>query len=130
MADHRFDYPTVAATTANIVFTRGAKLTGDTPELRLNQEMDYTYGGTPRARNKGSAKEVFPLTVIVSSSGSDADVADLMDWIENKTAGAVNTFQWTDESSVVRTVRIINDSFSFPKFGYDSQSCTLRLEVE
>ena len=131
MADHRFDYPTAAASTANIVFTRGAQLTGDIPGLRLNQDIDYSDGGTPRARNKGAAKQVFPLTVIVArSSGSEADVADLMDWIEDTAEGAVNTFQWTDADSVVHTVRIVNSEFTFPAFGYDSQSCLLQLEVE
>jgi len=40
--------------------------------------------------------------------------------------GAENTFQWTDESSVTRTVRIVDGSISFEHAGqYRKFTCNL-----
>lgn len=131
MADHRFDFPTVAASTASLVFTRGARLVEDTPELIPNQEIGRTKGGTSMARSYGAAKRIWPVTAIFAiSSGSEADFADVLAWIEDVAEGAVNEFEWTDENSIVRTVRLVNESFSFPKHGHDSQRCTFRLEEQ
>ncbi len=132
MSDHRFDYPTAGAgSTSSIVFTLGARLVGDTPRLMLLQDSDLAKGGTRRSKSYGSAKHVWPLTVIFYSSHATlADFADLLSWIETVAIGAVNSFQWTDESGTVRTVRLINEGFEFPKFSVDCQSCQLLLEEE
>jgi hypothetical protein len=132
MSVHRFDYPTAAAPTASLVFTRGARLVADTPSLRLNQEVDRAKGGTPMARNYGPVVRIYPFTAILTlASESEADFEDMVTWIEDVAEGAVNTFEWTDENSVVHTVRIMNTGeIPFPKFGWDSVSCTLQLEVE
>jgi hypothetical protein len=129
MSDHRFDYPTAAAPTSSRIFTQGARLAGDTPALKLMQETGLTTGGTRRTKNYGDAKHVWPLTVIFYTSHATlVDFDDMLTWIEDVAEGAVNSFEWTDENAVVRTVKIINDDFTFPKFGHDTQSCTLQLE--
>jgi len=132
MANHRFDYPTAAAPTSSLVFTRGARLVSDTPLLRLNQEVGQTKGGTTRAKSYGPAKRVYPLTAIFAmSSGSEADFEDVVAWLDEVAEGAVNEFEWSDENGTVRTVRIVNgNEISFPKFAHDSQSCTFQLEVQ
>ena len=132
MADHRFDYPAAGESSeSSIVFVRGAQLAGDTPGMRLHQDVAYAHGGTPRARNLGAAKRVWPLTVIVASASEyEADVEDLIRWITDVAQGAVNAFYWTDAGGTVRRVRMVNGEFAFPKFGHDGQSCQLQLEAE
>jgi hypothetical protein len=58
MGNHRIDYPTAAAPTASLVFTRGARLGDDTNSLRLNQTVDRAWGGTTRAKKYGAGKPV------------------------------------------------------------------------
>ncbi len=131
MGTHRLDYPTAAAPTASLVFSRGARLTDDTPRINLNQSITRTWGGTPRAQSFGDANRIYPLTAIfASSSGSETDFADVVTFIMDSIEGGVNSFQWTDEDGTVRTVRLMNEGgMEFPKHGHDSQRCTFLLEV-
>lgn len=131
MSDHRFDWPSAGASERSIEFPRGARLAGDTPALRLNQETGYSKGGTLRARQYGPAKRVHPVTVIVAAdSATETDVEDLVLWITAVAEGALNSFDWSDETGTVRRVRIVNGEFSFPRFGSAAQSCMLQLEEE
>lgn len=131
MGDHRFDYPTAAASTSSLVWVRGAQLVADTPGLELNQKIRKSTGGTTRVKKYGDPNEVWPLTTIYAiGSGDEADWADVWTWIKTVCAGGVNTFEWTDSAGVVRTVRMVNDGkLSFPKFAYGTMSFTWMLEV-
>ncbi len=131
MGTHRLDFPTAAAPTASLIFVRDARLTADTPGLLLNQKIVRTYGGTPRAKNFGTARRVYPLTTIFAiSSETETDFEDVVTFIMDTIEGGVNQFEWTDENGTVRTVIMTNeDLLQFPKFGHDTQSFTFQLEV-
>jgi hypothetical protein len=133
MGNHRIDYPTAAAPTASLVFTRGARLGDDTNSLRLNQTVDRAWGGTTRAKKYGAGKPVYALSAIVAeSSGSETDAADVVAFVDDYAEGAVNTVQWTDEIGTVRTVRILNDTVGFAKFGFKDGELLVatRFELE
>jgi hypothetical protein len=130
MADQRFDYPTAAAPTASLVWTRGAQLVEDTPRMNLNQKAKRTPGGTLRVKSYGDPNELYPVTTIFAeSSESEADMADVYAFVTTHIEGGVNTFQWTDSAGTVRTVRMTNeDVLNFPKFGHDSRKFQWILE--
>lgn len=131
MANHRFDYPTVIGATSSLEFTEGARLSGDTPSLKSNQDTALTLGGTRTAKSYSAAKDIWPLTVIFYCDHATLiDFISVKAWIESVANWAVNPFVWIDENSVARTVRIINDEFTFPKFGHNTQSCTFQLEEQ
>lgn len=130
MANHRWDYTPVTGAASSLVFTEGARLSGDSQGLKLNQETTLTKGGTRQAKSYGAAKHIWQFTVIFFASSTSIDLADILNWIENVSVGAVNAFVWTDENSTARTVRILSAEFTFPEFGHNTQSCTFQLEEQ
>jgi hypothetical protein len=53
-------------------------------------------------------------------------------FVDDYAEGAVNTVQWTDEIGTVRTVRILNDTVGFAKFGFKDGELLVatRFELE
>ncbi len=115
---NRWDYPTAAAPTSTIIFDVAGHLIEDSPTVEFNQAIERTKGGTQMVESFGSAKRLYPFSVyIYNVHASSADYADVIAFIITTLNGAENTFQWTDENSVVRTVRLTDNSISFEMVG-------------
>jgi hypothetical protein len=107
MSDHRFDYPTAAASVANIVFTTAARLIEDPDELRFNDEIGESKGGSDYVREYGDDQNRYTFSAILPRASMAAAKTFF------GTVKRVNTFQWTDDAAAVRTVRLMNDSIRF-----------------
>lgn len=130
MALNTFKYPDATAPTTTLTFNN-AHLLQDAPEIEFNQITGRAKGGARYTESFGAGFEIFPLTIIVPMTkvSTEADYADLRTFILTTVNGAENTFVWTDENSVARTVRITNSNVRFETFGGTRKSVTLNLEV-
>ncbi len=124
---NRWDYPTFAATTASLIFDVAGHLIEDAPVVEFNQAVERSKGGTMMVESFGSAKRLYPFSAyIYNSHVSSADYADIISFVITTLNGAENTFQWTDENSEVRTVRLVDGTISFEIAGnYRKFSCNL-----
>lgn len=135
MADVRFDYPTAAAPTASLVFPQGGSLIGDPYRHTLNQSIEETRAKNPIVNRFGSGKPsmVFSLRCM-RDSATEADRADVINFIDNVVLGATYSFQWTDEDGTVRAVKCLNAELEFVYFSgaYPNivDICPLSLRVE
>ncbi len=122
-----WNYPTAAAATSTITFDVAAHLIGDAPTVEFNQATERSKGGTMFSESFGAAKRLYPFSAyIYNSHATSADFADLITWLVTTVNGAENSFQWTDEDSTVRTVRITDGSISIERTGqYRKFSCNL-----
>lgn len=108
----RFDYPTAAAATTSLIFGTASQLVGDPDELQFNDDVRITMGGTDRAVDFGDHRRSYTLTFIVPrSSATEDDKSDALTFFQ--TVKRVNTFQWTDGGSTVRTVRLMSNPVRF-----------------
>lgn len=124
MSDHRFDYPTAAASTANIVFTTAARLIDDPDELRFNDELGESKGGSDYVREYGEDQNRYTFTAIIPRSGLAA--AKTFFGVITR----VNTFQWTDDVATVRTVRLMTNPIRFEPTGGNWVRITLELKEQ
>ena len=124
MSDHRFDYPTVAATTANIVFTTAARLIDDPDELRFNDEVGESKGGSDYVREYGENQDRYTFTAIIPRSGMAA--AKTFFGLVRRTS----TFQWTDDAATVRTVRSMSNPVRFEPYGGIYVRISLELKAQ
>ncbi len=115
---NKWDYPTAAAATVTITFDVAGHLIEDSLKLRANQIIDHSVGGTPARKSFGSGKHFHPFSAyIYNSHASSADFADIAAFILTTINFSENSFQWTDENSVVRTVFLLDDEISFERAG-------------
>jgi hypothetical protein len=127
MASNKFEYPNSASATHTLTFTHG-HLIEDTIAVMFNETTELSKGGTRLVESFGNAKYQFPFTAIMPiSSETETDYTDVLAFFI-ATNGAVSTFTWTDESSVVRTVRMITGSMTFENIG-TYRKITVLLEV-
>lgn len=131
MATPKFEYPTATAPTNTLTFTEGGRLVKDSPEGKNdNLVTERAPDGSLLSWNfGGDGQRVFPFSARVKiAHATEADMADVVNWIENICEWSKNTFVWTDESGVARTVTLTNTSYRFDRFGLDTYEVLLTLE--
>jgi len=133
MANETFVYDTQTLTFG----TTNAKgrLLGGSDIIEANQIIVRTIGGVTMVDNLGDERKLFEYGIIVpESSGSETDYADLLTFFGSTYVNyGQNSFIWTDHASVARTVRAINNTFTFgidPKLGSDYRTLKLILEEQ
>lgn len=127
MASNKFEYPNNISASSTLTFVHG-HLIEDTIGVQFNESTELSKGGTRFVESFGGAKYQFPFTAVVPiSSATETDYADVLAFFI-ATNGAVSSFSWTDESSVVRTVRMVTGSLTFENVG-TYRKFTVLLEV-
>ncbi len=127
---NKWDYPTAAVPTVTITFDIAGHLMGDSPAVEFNQAIERSKGGTTMVESFGSAKRLYPFSAYVYNvHATSADYADVIAFIITSLNGAENTFQWTDENSIVRTVRLVDGTVSFEMAG-NYKKFTVNLEEQ
>jgi len=131
MATPKFEWPDAIAPMNTLTFTEGGRLVKDSPEGNNdNLVTERAPDGNLLSWNFGGAgQRGFPFSARVKiDHATEADMADVVDWIENVCEWSKNTFVWTDESSVARTVVLTNKSYRFDRYGLDTYEVLLTLE--
>jgi len=134
MAAHVFSYPTVAGATSTLTFNDGttgiARLQEDTDSYQMNDEIGQTLGGSDQVKEYGTAKNTYTFSFIVpqTKTASETDLADVKAFFA--IVRRLYTFQWTDvdNSSVVRTVRLITNPIQWTRMGGKWFKITIELK--
>ncbi len=105
----RFDYPTAAVPTTSLVLDTTGRLVDGEDEIQFIDDLGMTKGGIDRAQDYGDERDVYAVSFVVprAAVGAESDLADVKTFF--KTVKRINTFQWTDSGSTVRTVRNISN---------------------
>lgn len=127
MAQNTFKYPNYISPVTTLTFIHG-HLIEDAIGVQFNETTELSKGGTRFVESFGAAKYQFPFTAIVpKDSATETDYADVLAFFI-ATNGAVTNFSWTDENSVIRTVRMVSGSLTFENVGVHKKF-TVMLEV-
>lgn len=124
MSNHRFDYPTAAATVANIEFTTAARLIDDPDELRFNDELGESKGGADYVREYGDDQDRHTFSFVIPRASMAA--AKTFFGVVTR----LNTFQWTDDAATVRTVRNMTNPIRFEPYNGVWVRVTLELKAQ
>lgn len=130
MALNTFKYPNSTAPTTTLTFNNG-HLVEDEPEITFNQSISEAFGGTPCSESWGDAQDGYPMSVIVpvTKVSTECDYADLRTFLITTINGATNSFVWTDENSVERTVKLMDSKITFKTFAAIYKKVTMNLRV-
>jgi len=129
MANHKFDYPDATSPSLSIEFTIAARMEEDADTLRFNDILEQSKGGTDAAEEFGDDQDIYPFSAIVYRDHETlADKASLYAFLA--TVKRLNTFQWTDDASTVRTVRNVTNPIVFESFGPDYVAVRLELKKQ
>lgn len=108
-----------------LTLSRSINYTASRP-TRTGQVLDETAAGTLEVETLGSPVPLFPLEITDMTS---TDVAGLIDWRDNISDWAANSFTYYDENGDTHTVQWINDSIDFPQVSHGRYSAFINLRV-
>jgi len=92
-----------------------------------SQVVDRTAAGSLQVEDLGVAWQRFPLSlVLLDQTKRDA----LVNWWDNVSDGAANTFTYTDEDGTEYTVRLVTNPMDFEEDPPGRFKGTLLLEAE
>lgn len=113
MADETWDI-TVNSVQKLLTFETCGRLIESNDFIKPNQAQDVTIGGVRMVKNLGQQLNQYEYGVYVPiSSVSQTDADDVLEFLGSTFANyAVNSFVWTNDESVARTVRMISDGLS------------------
>lgn len=94
---------------------------------RSGQVINQTAAGTLEVETVGISS--IKTLILNFTCLTSTDYTGLINWRDNISNWAANSFTYNDENGVANTVRWIDQSFDIPLNSYEKYSATITLEI-